>query len=119
LINSLKTVPAEFQTSETTINAISRKSSNLFFVKMAYREAMLRYRAGDALRTKATAAIASNRLLLIYTQHARWLAYLSTQQNIINTGDTALMANTSFFCAQLTHLQRTASYLFRDAAVSE
>ena len=35
---------------------------------------MLRYRAGDALRAKATAVLSSNRLLLLHTNYTRWLA---------------------------------------------
>lgn len=40
--------------------------------RFAWREDMLRYRATEALRTKTTATLSSNRLALIHTTAARW-----------------------------------------------
>ena len=47
---------------------------------------MLRYRAYDALRTKSTLLLSSNRLILIYRNYLNWATYLQSAGNTYNYG---------------------------------
>lgn len=58
-------------TSPTTVLCATpdRIFYNFFFTKTTFREDMLRYRAGEALRSKHSLVLASNKLLLVHDHY--------------------------------------------------
>jgi hypothetical protein len=109
---------------------------NYFFCRGILRDDMLRYRAYDALRTKSTLVLSSNRLVLIYRNYLNWATYLQSASNTHNYGvgssgvdnssnftgnstssvnfaDNGSIANTVFFVNNWAIVQQYASFIFR------
>lgn len=64
----------------TNFDILTPASSwNFFFSRNVLRDDMLRYRTHDALRTKSTLLMSSNRLFLIYQNYMQWSDYMSRQ----------------------------------------
>lgn len=93
-------------------------SSNFFLSRAQLREDMMRYRLGDALRTKSTLTVASNRLTLVHQNHAKWLDYLDTSSTALPAPAQGLV-NTSFFFDALAATQKFASFVTRGLVLND
>jgi hypothetical protein len=101
---------------------------------------MLRYRTHDALRTKSTLLMSSNRLFLIYQNYMQWSDYMSRQATngvtawadssvseqsglraaVVNgTPQDISMLNTIFFINNWSVVQQYASFVFRYLNLSD
>jgi hypothetical protein len=95
------------------------------FSRFVVKEDMLRYRLSDALRSKQTSVLSSNRLFLIYKNYINLFTDASTTTKSTLSGVPTSTNNTLdtfgsvFFFNNLTALRDCATFMLRGAQVND
>ena len=125
---SLQSASSFVDESATSVDSfpLSANYLNFFFSKHAIRDEMLRYRAGEALRSKSTAVVSSNRLVLVHQNYLGWVDYLRLQlptagQSVPTTDNQtiSLAGGLSFFFENWAVTQQFYSFVFRGLALHD
>jgi hypothetical protein len=96
------------------------------FSRFVVKEDMLRYRLSDALRSKQTSVLSSNRLFLIYKNYINLFTDASSASKAVTLGGASTTANNSseafgsvLFFNNLTALRDCATFMLRGAQVND
>lgn len=92
------------------------QSWNYFNTQSQLREEMMRYRLGDATRTKSSLLVASNRLTLAHQHTAAWLSYISAGAETSRTPSTY---SSALLFDNLSRIRESFSFVMRGAVLGD
>lgn len=89
------------------------------FSRFVVKEDMLRYRLSDALRSKQTSVLSSNRLFLIYKNYVSLFTDASSTVTVTAANSTLDPFGSVFFFHNLTALRDCTTFMLRGAQVND